>query len=219
MQKPVAPITNNLEAYWMPFTANRQFKKNPRLLVRAKGMHYWSHDGRQVLDGTSGLWCVNAGHARPEIADAVHDQLLELDYAPGLPDGPPEGVRARGAADRDRAAGPRPRLLHQFRLGIGRDGAEDRARLSAREGRGQPHPADRPRARLSRRQFRRHLGRRHGRQPQAFRHAARRRRPHPPHARPRPATPSRAACRSTARSSPTIWSGSSRCTTPRPSPR
>ena len=47
----------------MPFTANRQFKKKPRLLVRAEGMHYWSHDGRQVLDGTSGLWCVNAGHA------------------------------------------------------------------------------------------------------------------------------------------------------------
>ncbi len=90
MQKPVAPITNNLEAYWMPFTANRQFKKNPRLLVRAKGMHYWSHDGRQVLDGTSGLWCVNAGHARPEIADAVREQLLELDYAPGFQMGHPK---------------------------------------------------------------------------------------------------------------------------------
>jgi beta-alanine--pyruvate transaminase len=89
MQKPLAPITNNLEAFWMPFTANRQFKKNPRLLVRAKGMHYWSHDGRQVLDGTSGLWCVNAGHGRPEIADAVRDQLLELDYAPGFQMGHP----------------------------------------------------------------------------------------------------------------------------------
>ena len=90
MQKPVGTITNNLEAHWMPFTANRQFKKNPRLLVRAKGMHYWSHDGRQVLDGTSGLWCVNAGHARPEIADAVRDQLLELDYAPGFQMGHPK---------------------------------------------------------------------------------------------------------------------------------
>jgi beta-alanine--pyruvate transaminase len=90
MQKQVAPLsTNNLEAYWMPFTANRQFKKNPRLLVRAEGMHYWSHDGRQVLDGTSGLWCVNAGHARPEIANAVKDQLLELDYAPGFQMGHP----------------------------------------------------------------------------------------------------------------------------------
>ena len=90
MQKQAAPITNNLEAYWMPFTANRQFKKNPRLLVRAKGMHYWTHDGRQVLDGTSGLWCVDAGHARPEIADAVRVQLLELDYAPGFQMGHPK---------------------------------------------------------------------------------------------------------------------------------
>ena len=204
----------------MPFTANRQFKKKPRLLVRAKGMHYWSHDGRQVLDGTSGLWCVNAGHARPEIADAVHEQLLELDYAPGLPDGPSEGVRARRAAVT--AIAPQG-LDHVFftnsGLGVGRDGAEDRARLSPREGRGQPHPPDRPRARLSRRQFRRHLGRRHGRQPKAVRHAARRRRSHPPHPRPRQATPFRAASPSMARSSPTTWSGSSRCTTPRPSPR
>ena len=54
--------TNNLEAFWMPFTANRQFKENPRLLVSAKDMHYKSHDGREVLDGTAGLWCCNAGH-------------------------------------------------------------------------------------------------------------------------------------------------------------
>ena len=53
---------NDLGAFWMPFTANRQFKKSPRLLARAEGMHYWTHDGRQILDGTSGLWCVNAGH-------------------------------------------------------------------------------------------------------------------------------------------------------------
>jgi beta-alanine--pyruvate transaminase len=85
-----APITNNLEAFWMPFSANRQFKKAPRMLVRAEGMHYWSHDGRQVLDGTSGLWCVNAGHARPEIAEAVKDQLLELDYAPAFQMGHPK---------------------------------------------------------------------------------------------------------------------------------
>ena len=90
MQKPVSPITNNLDAFWMPFTANRQFKQRPRLLVRAERMHYWSHDGRQVLDGTSGLWCVNAGHARPEIAKAVHDQLMELDYAPAFQMGHPK---------------------------------------------------------------------------------------------------------------------------------
>ena len=84
-----APIANNLEAYWMPFTANRQFKRAPRMLVRAKGMHYWSQDGRQVLDGTSGLWCVNGGHARPQIAEAVGAQLMELDYAPGFQMGHP----------------------------------------------------------------------------------------------------------------------------------
>jgi beta-alanine--pyruvate transaminase len=90
MQKHVTLATNNLEAYWMPFTANRAFKKKPRLIVRAEGMHYWSHDGRQVLDGTSGLWCVNAGHARPEIADAVKDQLMELDYVAAFQMGYPK---------------------------------------------------------------------------------------------------------------------------------
>ena len=210
MQKPVAPITNNLEAHWMPFTANRQFKKNPRLLVRAKGMHYWSHDGRQVLDGTSGLWCVNAGHARPEIADAVHDQLLELDYAPGFQMGHPKVFELAARVTAHGAAGARPCLLHQLRLRIRRDGAEDRARLSAREGGGRPHPADRPRARLSRRQFRRRLGRRHGRQQKTVRHAARRRRSSSATPTTFPRTPSRAACRSTARSLPTTWSGWSR---------
>jgi beta-alanine--pyruvate transaminase len=90
MQKQVAIATNNLDAYWMPFTANRQFKKLPRMIVRAEGMHYYSHDGRKVLDGTSGLWCVNAGHAREPIASAVHDQLMELDYAPAFQMGHPK---------------------------------------------------------------------------------------------------------------------------------
>ncbi len=85
-----APIPNNLEAFWMPFSANRQFKKAPRILARAEGMHYWSHDGREILDGTAGLWCVNAGHGRPEIAEAVKAQLLELDYAPAFQMGHPK---------------------------------------------------------------------------------------------------------------------------------
>ena len=90
MQKPVAVATNNLEAFWMPFSANRQFKKAPRMLVRAEGMHYWNAEGRQLLDGTSGLWCVNAGHGRKNIADAVHAQLMELDYAPAFQMGHPK---------------------------------------------------------------------------------------------------------------------------------
>ncbi len=75
-------ISNNLDAFWMPFTANRQFKNGPRLLVSAKGMHYTSHDGRQILDGTAGLWCVNAGHCHPRIVEAIRAQAGELDYAP-----------------------------------------------------------------------------------------------------------------------------------------
>ncbi len=83
------PATNNLEAFWMPFTANRQFKKQPRMLVRAEGMHYWAADGRKLLDGTAGLWCVNAGHGRAKIADAVSNQIRELDYAPAFQMGHP----------------------------------------------------------------------------------------------------------------------------------
>ncbi|MCG3188347.1 MAG: Beta-alanine--pyruvate aminotransferase [Burkholderiaceae bacterium] len=71
-----------LDAYWMPFTANRQFKKAPRLLARADGMHYWTHDGRQILDAIAGMWCVNAGHARPKIVKAIQEQAAELDFAP-----------------------------------------------------------------------------------------------------------------------------------------
>jgi beta-alanine--pyruvate transaminase len=70
------------DAYWMPFTANRQFKKQPRLLSRASGMHYWDADGREILDGVAGLWCVNAGHGRPRITAAIQAQAAELDYAP-----------------------------------------------------------------------------------------------------------------------------------------
>jgi beta-alanine--pyruvate transaminase len=72
----------DLDAYWMPFTANRQFKKSPRLFVKSAGMHYWTDDGRQVLDGVAGLWCVNAGHARPKIVQAIQQQAAEMDYAP-----------------------------------------------------------------------------------------------------------------------------------------
>ncbi|ODT70397.1 MAG: omega amino acid--pyruvate aminotransferase [Pelagibacterium sp. SCN 63-23] len=74
----------------MPFTANRQFKKNPRMFVAAKDMHYTTSDGRQVLDGTAGLWCVNAGHARPKIVEAIANQAAELDYAPAFQMGHPK---------------------------------------------------------------------------------------------------------------------------------
>lgn len=71
-----------MDAFWMPFTASRQFKSAPRLLSKAKDMHFWTPEGRQILDGVAGLWCVNAGHARPKIVEAVQQQVAELDYAP-----------------------------------------------------------------------------------------------------------------------------------------
>ncbi|MFZ5718635.1 MAG: aspartate aminotransferase family protein [Pseudomonadota bacterium] len=79
----------DLSAFWMPFTANRQFKAAPRLLISAQGMYYRTEDGREVMDGCAGLWCVNAGHGRAEIADAVHRQLMAMDYAPSFQMGHP----------------------------------------------------------------------------------------------------------------------------------
>ncbi|RDD61617.1 aspartate aminotransferase family protein [Ferruginivarius sediminum] len=73
---------NNLEPFWMPFTWNRRFKEQPKLITGADGMHYTTHDGREVLDGTAGLWCVNAGHNRRRIVEAVQQQVAQLDYAP-----------------------------------------------------------------------------------------------------------------------------------------
>ncbi|NJO43971.1 MAG: aspartate aminotransferase family protein [Cyanobacteria bacterium CRU_2_1] len=93
MQELTHPISastrTDLEAFWMPFTANRQFKANPRIFVSAKDMHYTTDDGRQVLDGTAGLWCVNAGHCRPQIVEAIQKQVATLDYAPAFQMGHP----------------------------------------------------------------------------------------------------------------------------------
>jgi beta-alanine--pyruvate transaminase len=79
-----------MDAYWMPFTANRQFKKAPRLLAKASGMHFWTPEGRQILDGIAGLWCVNAGHARPRIVKAIAEQAAEMDFAPPFNMGHPK---------------------------------------------------------------------------------------------------------------------------------
>ena len=78
-----------LEAYWLPFSGNRQFKDNPRIIASAEGCYYTDADGRRVLDIMSGLWCCGFGHNRPEIADAVSRQLRELDYAPAFQFGHP----------------------------------------------------------------------------------------------------------------------------------
>ncbi len=73
---------DDLDAFWMPFTANRQFKRAPRMLAKSSGMFYWDDKGRQILDGVAGLWCVNAGHGRQKIVQAIQDQAAELDFAP-----------------------------------------------------------------------------------------------------------------------------------------
>ena len=94
-----APGELSLEELWMPFTANRAFKKAPRLLASASGMHYRDVEGRKVLDGTSGLWCVNAGHCRPAIVEAIARSAATLDFAPGFQMGhPPSFALARALA-------------------------------------------------------------------------------------------------------------------------
>lgn len=84
-----AQMPESLDAFWMPFTANRQFKAKPRLMASAKDMYYTTVDGRQVLDGTAGLWCVNAGHCRERIVQAIHKQAATLDFAPTFQMGHP----------------------------------------------------------------------------------------------------------------------------------
>ena len=87
MNKPLTTLEsqpNDLSQFWMPFTSNRDFKAAPRLLVSAKGMYYKSHDGRDVLDGSAGLWCVNIGHGHPKVVEAVKAQTETLEYAPSF---------------------------------------------------------------------------------------------------------------------------------------
>src|SRR5262245_38172431 len=87
---PLSPLTAaDMEAHWMPFTANRAFKAAPRLLASSKGMYYTDVDGNQIIDGTAGLWCVNAGHAREPIIHAIAEAAATLDYAPGFNIGHP----------------------------------------------------------------------------------------------------------------------------------
>ncbi|MDF2367430.1 aspartate aminotransferase family protein [Sneathiella sp.] len=90
MSDTAASNPNNLDAFWMPFTANRQFKSNPRMLVSAKGMFYKNAEGQSILDGTSGLWCCNAGHGDPRVVEAVSSQIAEMDYAPAFQMGHPK---------------------------------------------------------------------------------------------------------------------------------
>ena len=86
-------VPNDLEAYWLPFTPNRAFKAAPRLIARAKDMHYYTPDGRAVLDGIAGMWCTNAGHNRDPIVAAIQAEAAALDYAPAFQFAHPKAIK------------------------------------------------------------------------------------------------------------------------------
>ncbi|HWX48032.1 MAG TPA: aspartate aminotransferase family protein [Roseomonas sp.] len=94
MNEISVPRPNDLDAFWMPFSDNRYFKSHPRMLARAEGMTYWTADGKEVLDGTSGLWCCNAGHGRKEITEAIQKQAAVMDFAPTFQLGHPIAFEA-----------------------------------------------------------------------------------------------------------------------------
>src|SRR3954466_9328134 len=89
--RQVAPtVPNDLEAFFVPFTPNRAFKKAPRLIVRAKDMHYYTPEGKPVLDGSDGMWCCNAGHNGARVVEAIQQQAGDLDYPPAFQFPPPK---------------------------------------------------------------------------------------------------------------------------------
>jgi beta-alanine--pyruvate transaminase len=120
------PAPNDLAAFWMPFTANRQFKKTPRMFVGAKDMHYTTADGRQVLDGTAGLWCCNAGHCRPKITEAIARQAAEMDYAPAFQMGHPAAFEL---ANRIIEIAP-PGMEHVFYTNSGSESVETALKIA-----------------------------------------------------------------------------------------
>ena len=176
---------NDLQSFWQPFTPNRQFKAHPRLVVSARGMHYRSHDGRDVLDSSAGLWCANLGHCHPKVVEAVQQGIATLDFAPTFQFGHNKVFELASRVADAMPGDLEPRVLLQLGLGSGRYRAEDRARLSPRARRRPALPADRARARLSRGRLRRHVGRRHGREPAHLRADAAGRRSPAPHPRSR----------------------------------
>ena len=121
-QSPCSP----LDAYWMPFTANRQFKSKPRMLARAAGMYYETPEGRRILDGAAGLWCVNAGHGRKEITQAVAQQLEMMDYAPPFQMGHPAAFELANALVRIAPAG----LGHVFFTNSGSESVDTALKIA-----------------------------------------------------------------------------------------
>jgi beta-alanine--pyruvate transaminase len=123
---PLAATPNDLDSFWMPFTANRAFKAKPRMVARAEGMHYYTSDGRPIMDGTAGLWCCNAGHARRPIIEAIQAQAEELDYAPAFQFGHP---KVFAAAARVAALAPGD-LDHVFFAGSGSEAVDTALKIA-----------------------------------------------------------------------------------------
>ncbi|HAR06806.1 MAG TPA: aspartate aminotransferase family protein [Cobetia sp.] len=115
-----------LDAYWMPYTANRQFKQDPRIITKAQGAYFTDSQGRQIFDGLSGLWTCGAGHCRPEIAEAVSAQLRELDYAPAFQYGHPKAFEL---AHRIKTLMPEG-LDHVFFTGSGSESADTSLKIA-----------------------------------------------------------------------------------------
>ncbi|PTM39085.1 aspartate aminotransferase family protein [Bosea sp. 124] len=128
MTSAPSPIAtpNDLEAFWMPFTANRAFKKNPRMIARADGMYYYTPEGKPIMDGTAGLWCCNAGHKRRPIIEAIQAQAEELDFAPNFQFGHP---KVFAAAARVAALAPGD-LDHVFFAGSGSEAADTALKIA-----------------------------------------------------------------------------------------
>ncbi|MGO7956580.1 aspartate aminotransferase family protein [Rhizobium leguminosarum] len=127
LSKSNAPV---LENFWMPFTANRQFKATPRLLAAAEGMYYTDIDGHQVLDGTAGLWCCNAGHGRKKIAQAVERQLATLDYAPTFQMGHPIAFDFASKLAANAPGGPQAKLDRIFFTGSGSESVDTALKIA-----------------------------------------------------------------------------------------
>ncbi len=119
-------IPNDLQAFWMPFTANRSFKARPRMVARAKDLYYYTPEGKQVLDGTAGLWCSSAGHSREPIVEAIQKQAAELDFAPSFQFGHPKAFEL---ASRIAALAPND-LDHVFFCNSGSEAADTALKMA-----------------------------------------------------------------------------------------
>jgi len=158
-----------MDAHWMPYTGNRNFKANPRMMVSAKGAYYTDANGRKIFDGLSGLWCLRPG-PRPS-PRSPRRSASQIGHAWTTRRRSSSATRCRSSWPTSitelMPAGSGPRVVHRLGLRVCRHRAEDGPRLLARQRPGQQDPPDRPREGLPRRQLRRHLGGRHRRQPQA----------------------------------------------------